>query len=327
MSGGGLSGGGLALAVARMGSGWNRFWYEPVPASAYALVRVLFGTVVLILALAMAGDLMTFFTAEGIVGPADHAPALDGSWSLLGLVDEPAAVVALWSAMVLSAVAVIAGLRPQVASLVILLILLTLHRRNPLVFNSGDVVVRLIALFMVFAPSSAAFSVDRLLRARAHFWEIPLVRRWPLRLLQIQLCVIYLVSVMDKLGGTTWLDGTAVHYAMRVEDLHRFAVVIDWPLLVAAATYGTLVLELALGTVIWNRRLRPWLLIAGAAFHLWLTITMRLGPFTWAMLVLYLAFVPDTASERVLRGLRALSAQVRAAQWPSRAHTAVRVPR
>lgn len=45
------------------------------------------------------------------------------------------------------------------------------------------------------------------------------------------------------------------------------------------ATYGTLALELGLAVLIWIRRARPWVLLAGVAFHLLIEITMRVGFF------------------------------------------------
>ena len=41
--------------------------------------------------------------------------------------------------------------------------------------------------------------------------------------MQIQLSILYLSGLWVKLQGTTWNDGTAVSYAMRITDLRRFA--------------------------------------------------------------------------------------------------------
>jgi hypothetical protein len=61
------------------------------------------------------------------------------------------------------------------------------------------------------------------------------------------------------------------------------------------ATWGTLTLELAAGILVWNRRLRPWVLAAGVLMHTGIMLTMNVGFFTPAMFVLYLAFVsPET---------------------------------
>jgi hypothetical protein len=63
------------------------------------------------------------------------------------------------------------------------------------------------------------------------------------------------------------------------------------PLLINVATWGALTVELAIGVLVWNRRLRPWLLLAGVLMHGSIMVMMAVGFFTPAMLVLYLAFV------------------------------------
>jgi uncharacterized membrane protein YhiD involved in acid resistance len=66
-------------------------------------------------------------------------------------------------------------------------------------------------------------------------------------------------------------------------------------LLMNVATWGTLTLELALGILVWNGRIRPWALAAGVLMHIGIMLTMNVGFFTPAMFVLYLAFVsPET---------------------------------
>jgi hypothetical protein len=167
------------------------------------------------------------------------------------------------------------------------------------VFNAGDTLIRIIAFYLVLAPSGAAFS---LANRRSAPGAIPERAPWALRLVQIQLSVIYLASVVEKLRGETWRDGTALLYALRLDDYERFSA--GWltgsAALGAMATYGTLLIELSVGLLVWNRRLRPYVLAAGVALHVGIALTMRVGYFSAAMLVLYVAFVPPEAASRVL---------------------------
>jgi len=53
---------------------------------------------------------------------------------------------------------------------------------------------------------------------------------------------------------------------------------------------------------VWNRRLRPWVLLAGALLHLGIEYSVRVGFFSLAMLTLYLAFLnPEWARDHLLR--------------------------
>src|SRR5918999_1006640 len=43
-------------------------------------------------------------------------------------------------------------------------------------------------------------------------------------LVQVQVTIIYIAAVWDKVRGTTWNDGTAVSYSLRIGDLERLPV-------------------------------------------------------------------------------------------------------
>jgi hypothetical protein len=182
--------------------------------------------------------------------------------------------------------------------------LMSFERRNPYVFNTGDGVMRLLAFYLMLAPSGAAFSLDRLRRSPGRFWEFPARPVWPLRLMQIQLSVIYIAGLWVKFQGTAWNDGTAVGYALRVSDLTRLPVpdfFKDSAVVANLLTYGTLLTEASIGILVWNRRLRPWVLLAGVFLHEGIDWSIRVGFFSLAMLTLYLSFLdPDWASERLL---------------------------
>ena len=59
-----------------------------------------------------------------------------------------------------------------------------------------------------------------------------------------------------------------------------------------AVTWGALATELSVMILVWNKRLRPWVLAAGVVMHTTIMITIAVGFFTLAVFVLYLAFVP-----------------------------------
>jgi vitamin K-dependent gamma-carboxylase-like protein len=120
--------------------------------------------------------------------------------------------------------------------------------------------------------------------------------------MQLQLSLIYLAAAQAKLNGSAWPQGTAASYALRLPDMlllpmpHWF---ITSALLMNAVTWGALAVELSVGILVWNRRLRPWVLAAGAVMHTMVMVTIAVGFFTPAVLVLYLAFAPPEMVERL----------------------------
>jgi hypothetical protein len=196
-----------------------------------------------------------------------------------------------------AAIALTVGWHSRLAAVAVVVLILSFQRLDPWIFNAGDIVVRLEALFLALGPCGAALSLDQR-RRTGSFWSAQSRPIWPVRLLQVQLSIIYLASVQVKLSGQTWLQGTAVSYALRLEDMQRLSAP-HWAttnaLIMNAATWGALAIELAVGVLVWSRRFRPWVLAAGVMLHLVIDTNIEIGIFSYSMLVLYLAWIsPDT---------------------------------
>jgi hypothetical protein len=290
--------------VTELVGAWRRFWFEPEQTSTLALVRIAFGIVVLAWTLTLAHDAYDFFSPNGILPSPDYEGKPVATWGLLDPFDSSLAIVALLTVLSLAAACLIVGKVSRLASVVVFVGIVSLERRNPFVFNSGDGLLKVIAFYMMFAPVGASLSLDRWRTARDRFWEFPARPPWALRLMQIQLSILYLSSLWAKLRGEQWNDGTAVSYALRLEDLVRFRVpssIATSELITNLLTYGTLAIEAAIGILVWNRALRPWVLALGVGLHIAIDLVLRVGFFSYAIFVLYLAFLaPETVSERVL---------------------------
>jgi hypothetical protein len=225
-----------------------------------------------------------------------------------------AAVAGVLVATMVAACAVIVGFITRVASVVVFVGLMSLYARNPFVFNSGDTLLRGTAFFLMLAPAGAAFSVDALRRrGRDAFRYFPARAPWALRLIQVQLSIVYLASVWAKVRGTTWNDGTALSYVLSLDDLRRFPLpdpFLHSALLVNALTWGTLVVELSVALLIWHPVARPYVIAAGLGLHLGIDYSLRVGVFGLAIAVSYLAFAPPPFASRVLGGLRTRGAHL-----------------
>src|SRR5215208_2563487 len=158
---------------------WQRFWFEPESMAPLVLVRVAFGLLVLAWAVAFAPDLLTFLGPAGLLPQQNYgAPGL---WTLLGPLHSDAAVIAFYVALVVSAVSLLVGFQARLAGLVIVVVVTSFERRNVWVTNSGDELIRIIALILVLAPAGAAVSLDRWRRG-VGAWSFPMRSPWALRL-------------------------------------------------------------------------------------------------------------------------------------------------
>jgi hypothetical protein len=283
--------------------GWERFWFAQAPTSTLALVRIAFGLVMVGWTLSLVPDLTPLFSQGGLV---PEQPRHLG-WGLLRMFPSDEAVLGVWAGLLVSSLLVLVGLGTRLAAAMLFVCLLSLERRNVLVLNSGDLVLQHVALFLALSPAGASLSLARWLRARERFWELPPRAPWGLRLMQVQLSVIYFASVWAKVRGETWNDGTAVSYALRLEDLERFPVpdvFTTAPILANLFTYGTLAVELGVAILIWVPRVRLFAAAAGVFLHLAIDYAITVGFFSLAMLILYLAFLPPETASRFLHWVR-----------------------
>jgi uncharacterized membrane protein YphA (DoxX/SURF4 family) len=287
----------------RLSSGWQRFWFEPQPTSSLALLRIAIGAIALAWALSLVPDFGTFFSSHGVEPvPPTHQPP--GIWGVLDSFPAYGVALALFGALIAGAISLMVGYRTRLASVVVFVAVMAFENRAPSIWNSGDSLLRIVCFFLMFAPAGESLSVDRWRRAKDHFWEFPARPPWALRLIQIQVSVVYLSAVWFKLHGPDWLHGTAVSYSMRLQDFQRFVLpgALSHSVLVSTvATYLTIATELMVGILVWNRAARPLVLMLGVILHVSIGLNLALGFFSEVMLACYLAFLsPQWASRRLL---------------------------
>ena len=296
--------------IRRLGADWQRFWFEPQETSTLALFRIAFGLLTCGWTLSFLPNLFAFFAPDGI--EPGRPKSYPGEWGMLTAPASPALIITVFGVLLLATLALTLGLFTRVAAVVVWAGILSVEHANSLVGNSGDGLIRNLAFFLMFAPSGAALSLDRLRRVRpdvspdrGRFWEFPARAPWALRLVQIQLSIGYLSAVWHKVQSELWREGTAVSYAERLADIHRFPVpgfISQSVMLTEAMTFGTLALEASLGILIWNRVARPWVMTAGVSLHLGIDYSILIGFFSFAMFNCYLSFLrPETASRYLLK--------------------------
>jgi hypothetical protein len=286
-------------------SGWERFWFAPQQTSTLAVFRIVFGLVATGWTVSLIPNLFAFFGRESIL--PSQLLGVPGVWGLLAVSTSQPVIIVLLVTTLAGTLALTVGLRTRLAAVVVFVGILSFERANPMVGNAGDGLLRNLALFCALAPSGAALSLDRLRTAPGHFWEFPARAPWALRLIQIQLSVVYFSSVWHKVQGDHWRDGTAVSYALRIADVHRFPTpswVTDSVIVSEIFTFGTLALELGLAVLVWNRTARAWILSLGVMLHLMIEYSILIGFFSLTILTAYLAFLPPKAASRCILALR-----------------------
>jgi hypothetical protein len=150
------------------------------------------------------------------------------------------------------------------------------------------------------SPCGYALSLDAYLNKK--FSKVHYPKKfspWAMKLIQIQLSVVYIWTVWQKLKGESWLDGTALYYATRLDQFKNFPVpyFFDSLFFIKLGTWLTLALEIALGIFIWFKEFRKPLIIIGIIFHLMIEYSMAIPFFEYEMMILLLAFFTEREYE------------------------------
>src|SRR3954463_3514568 len=103
------------------------------------------------------------------------------------------------------------------------------------------------AFLLIFSSAGVELSVDRF-ASSGQLFVGEYTSPWALRVMQLQVSIIYLRAGVAKLGGASWLSGSAAYYPTQVQEYRRFALpsVLTGAVWIRLASWGTIVTELAL---------------------------------------------------------------------------------
>ena len=192
------------------------------------------------------------------------------------------------------------GICPRTAAFCGWLAAVSYSYRNMCILHSGDNLIRIGMFFLIFARTDGSVSLPRALRrwlsrpaGSADEPQPVLVPAWPQRILQIQLCILYLVAGIWKATGRTWRNGSAVGLVLQLGEFQRFPIpeFFMTPVMSQVMTYGTLAFELGFPLLVWIPRLRLPVLLAGLAFHAGLDWVMNVQLFQWLITAYYLLWL------------------------------------
>lgn len=236
--------------------------------------------------------------------------------------DHGAVLTAKLVVVGLLGLALTAGLCCRLTALGCLLTVTSLVALSPTSTDTQDIAVRILLAWLCLADSSQHWSVDRWVAGRRgrlrightgepvrvgllpHWVRVPL-HNAALALVAGQLVVIYVMAGLAKLMGSTWRDGTAVHYALNVDVLR------PWPGLndaldsltpvVAVATWGAVAMQVLFPLFLLHRVSRTLVVLGLIGLHAGIALFLGLWLFSLAMVAADLALISDSTVER-LRG-------------------------
>jgi len=263
-----------------------------IDARALAAFRIALGALLIVDLVLRSRNLVAFYTDQGVLPRAALFSDYGDVYSLHAVWGEAWIQAGLFLVAGAFGLALLVGYRTRVATIVSWLLLASLHARNPMVLNGGDVLFRMLLFWGMFLPLGKRWSLDA---ARADAARSPVASIATAALL-LQVVLLYVTNAAHKLGGVQWLNGEAIIY---VFSLDQFTVLLGN---VLAEYYGLLrvftyvwitLVVLSPLLLVLTGRARAVLATALAGMHLGMLATMQLGLFPLIVVAGLLPFYPS----------------------------------
>jgi len=290
---------------ARAGRAWSQFWFESSPTSPLEITRIGIGAALLLNYGAASAYLFDFWGEAGFV-PRDLVwdDRSDG-WvqSVFFYFSAPWQWIAFHVLFLVCCAALMLGWRTTWVKWLVLVGHISYAYRAPGIAYGVDKILSCLLLLICVAPVGRALSLDRVRAVRAAKLKDLAVAPpsyaspWAgacIRLMQIQMAVLFFYSAVGKLRGDDWWNGDAIWIVFTTGE-HYNRLLLDllashyW--LVNVATYGTILIEIAYPFLIWQRRTRPYFLALAITLHLQFAVLMGLFYFSFVMVMGHMSFV------------------------------------
>ena len=275
-----------------------------------AALRIALGVIILADLWIRGSDLSVWLSDDGVfprVAAIDWGN--DYRWSLYFLSGSWVWALFLNLIAALAALALILGYRTQIATIVSLILLVSLHNRASLLLQGGDNLLLLLIFWSLFLPLGARFSLDA---ARVHPDHQQRLAEQPNQFLSVgtvaillQAMAVYFFSAFLKSGSEWFEDGTAIYYALHLDELATdFAVLWrDMHWLTVPLTRYVWWLELLGPILMFSPVLRvPVRLLIMAAFismEIGFIFNLHIGLFPYISIASILLFMPSEVWNRL----------------------------
>ncbi len=283
---------------------WNRFFFADSSGAVFALFRVYLGWLVFYWLVSLWPDLNWFF-GDNSVDPIPWYGSTN--WGIFRWVDSETWFGPVWIVAMVASIGLMTGRMVRLSGIYLGIAVMSIINENNIIWNAGDGLIRI--LCMIFAISCFVMPVTALHtplfgnRTTDGGRSWPTVPAWTMRLVQLQLTVIYANTVIEKIPGAPWREGLASAMALKLDTMDRVWVpefVTENLIIVNLFTWATLGLEIALPVILWNLRTRKVAIVAGLAMHFLFDLGLFVGAFSWAMYACYIAFFPPAWAEGLI---------------------------
>ena len=287
-----------------------------------AVTRILFGvTAIGLLAANFGTRLYTFGSGSAWNGelaePVSDFPKIWLFSSFHAAMGNDVLYTALYLLLGVLAVLFVLGWRFRIVLPVFFCLWVGFIEANDMVGDQGDNMFRIALLLLFFADPAARWSLDARRRAKSGEWFAPdsqpalvgtMFHNLALVALTAQVCFVYASGALYKAGGEPWKEGYAVYNPLQTARFGTWPVLSDlvtaWGPMVVAATWGSIILQVAFPLMLLTRPTRLLGLVGILSFHIGIGVLMGLPWFSLTMIAIDSIFIRDRTWARLSAGTK-----------------------
>lgn len=196
------------------------------------------------------------------------------------------------------AVSLLLGYRTRLSTVISWLLLISLHNRNPMILQGGDVLLRMLLLWGIFLPWGCRFSIDSY-RSTTFAIKNNSIFSIAAFAFTLQIALMYICSAILKSSPEWTSEYTAVYYALSLDQFRIFLghYIYGYPDLLKIITFSTYWIELLVPLLFFSPiktgTMRMTAVIIFILFQSGLFLTMRLGLFPLISMASLLILIPE----------------------------------
>lgn len=284
----------------RLIQSWNTFWFSRLDARPLAMFRIAIGGLFSIWFLFILPNWHRFFAGDGIVSlvsadfPNDR---VNGPLSLFHWTEGWLPIEIFWPIAFAFCLAFTFGFCTRISTFGLLLMINAMVHRNPYIVHGEELVIRMCLLYCLFMDLGSVWSIDAWRRKQQGKTERTTILAWPIRMMQINICLIYLISLPFKFyDDAGWVTGDAFHWTVASEmwGLGGMYWITLWGggIVRKLFTFYTVIIETLFPTLVWFKPCRRYVLAGIAALHIGIGLLVpNVSFFTFSMVCTFMAFL------------------------------------
>ena len=272
----------------------NSFFFNEVDTRIFAVLRICTGLLMTLWVIAGYPNWHRDYHADGILSLSVMGPEFPWFYKWLSVVDMLDGIFPIyfwWWLTLIVSISFTLGLSSKLMCLLLLILHTSFQHRNYWASNAEQTVFRMICFYSLFMPLGRNFSIDSLMfKPKDNLSTI-----WPLRMMQLNCCIVYAVSTYWKLvSDKVWLSGETMYYTIYNPQWSKFTFpeLFLLPGVSLISTYGSLFLEGSFSILVWFKSLRKYVAYIAILFQIMIAVFLNhVGFFSMAMACALISFL------------------------------------